>query len=347
METFSKSHNSAESETTASPPNPPAVSPKERVKLFLKFALVAAVFFYLGQRGFITAESFRKLAASPKTWILCTLLTVLNTVLGALRWQVLLRTQEVVLSFREVLRLNLVGAFFNIALPGAVSGDFVKAVIVTRKFRDKRALIFGSMIFDRILGVSAMVFVGAFSALLSVLVPWGGALPQVLLFSIGAVGAGAAFFFVYLFLSRKRDPLLALLRIFTRRSEKLGSLERLYQGVMGYRVHPKRILKAIVLSIAIHLFLILLSFFITEAISSESLSVFAVAVVVPIGMLATTVPVLPAGVGTGHAAFLGLFHLVGSAQGAEVFSMIVLYQVLLGVVGGIVYLRMLAQGHSR
>jgi uncharacterized membrane protein YbhN (UPF0104 family) len=172
-------------------------------------------------------------------------------------------------------------------------------------------------------------------------------LPQVLLVSIWAVGAGAAFFFIYLFLSHKKDPLLALLRIFTRRSEKLGSVERLYQGVMGYRVHPRRILKAIALSIAIHLFLILVAFFITKAISDQSLSVFAIAVVVPIGMLATTIPVLPAGVGTGHAAFLGLFHLVGSSQGAEVFSMIVLYQVLLGVAGGAVYLRMLAAAHRK
>ena len=345
METSSKSLNPNNSESLASQVGAPEVGPKERLKLFFKFALVAAVFFFLYRRGFITAESFRKLAASPLTWILCTLLTVLNTILGALRWQVLLRTQEVVLPFREVLRLNMVGAFFNIALPGAVSGDFVKAVIVTRNFKDKRAAIFGSMIFDRILGVSAMVFVGAFSALLSLIVPWGGSLPSILLYSIGGVGLGAALFFVYLFLSHRKDPLLAVLRMFTRRSEKLGSLERLYQGVMGYRVHPKRILKAIALSIAIHMFLILLSFFITEAISSDSLSVFAIAVVVPIGMLATTIPVLPAGVGTGHAAFLGLFHLVGSSQGAEVFSMIVLYQVLLGVCGGVVYLRMLAQDH--
>jgi hypothetical protein len=342
LETSSKSYNATEPEALA-----PSVSPKERLKLFLKFALVAAVFFFLYQRGFITAESFRKLAASPLTWLFCTFLTILNTVLGALRWQVLLRTQDVVLSFREVFQLNMVGAFFNIALPGAVSGDFVKAVIVARKFKEKRALIFGSMIFDRILGVSAMVFVGAVSAILSVLVPWGGSLPQVLLVSIWAVGAGAAFFFIYLFLSHKNDPILALLRIFTRRSEKLGSIERLYQGVMGYRVHPRRILKAIALSIAIHLFLILVAFFITKAISDQSLSVFAIAVVVPIGMLATTIPVLPAGVGTGHAAFLGLFHLVGSGQGAEVFSMIVLYQVLLGVVGGFVYLRMLAGAHRK
>ncbi|NDG85424.1 MAG: UPF0104 family protein, partial [Proteobacteria bacterium] len=109
------------------------VSVKERVKLFLKFALVGLVFYYLYRKGLITDESFKKLLASPGTWIICTLLSAVNTVLGALRWQVLLRTQGVELSFKEVLKLNMVGAFFNIALPGAVSGDFVKAMMVVKR----------------------------------------------------------------------------------------------------------------------------------------------------------------------------------------------------------------------
>ncbi len=338
METSSKLHNPVETENS----NPP-VSFKERVKLLLKFLLVGAVFFYLYRKGLITAESFHKLFSSPKTWILCTVLTTLNLFLGALRWQVLLRTQGAELTFREVLKLNLVGSFFNIALPGAVSGDFVKAMMVAKKIPGNRAGVFGSMIFDRILGVSAMVFVGAFSALLSVLIPWGGSLPSVLLWSIGIVGAGVVVFFLYLFLSHQKDPLHGMLQFFTQKNQKLGVFERLYLGVMGYRAYPKRILKAIALSVMIHLFLILMSFFITEAISQDALSVFAVAVIVPIGMLATAIPVLPAGVGTGHAAFLGLFHLVGSSLGAEVFSMIVLYQVLTGVVGGVVYLKVLSE----
>ncbi len=335
LETSSKSRNPSEDET-------PRVGWKDRVVLILKFLIVGLVFYFLYRKGLITEESFRKLAASPGTWMVCTILTVLNSVFGALRWQVLLRTQGLDLPFMEVFRLGLIGFFFNIALPGAVSGDVVKAMILVKSYRSNRAGIFGSLVFDRILGVSAMVFVGAFSALLSVLVPWGGALPKVLLWSIGGVGACAACFFLYLFFSHSKDPLLSVLKFFTKRHEKLAAIERLYLGVMGYRAYPKRIVKAVALSILIHLFLIVMSFLITEAISQAALSLFAIAVIVPIGMLATAIPVLPAGVGTGHAAFLGLFHLVGSQQGAEVFSMIVLYQVMMGVLGGLVYLRHLS-----
>lgn len=312
---------------------------KERLKLILKFALVGVVFWFLYQKGLITGDSFRRLFASPLTVLICTGLMAINTLLGALRWQVLLRTQGAVLPLWEVVKLNLVGSFFNIALPGAVSGDFVKAVYVAKQFPDKRAPVFGSMLFDRLLGASAMILVGAFSALVSRYTNWGGALPPVLLYSIGAIGCCVIGFFIYLFLSHTRDPLFSVLRFFTKRSEKLGVIDRLYHGVMSYRAYPFRILKAIALSLGIHVLLVLMAFFITESISATPISVVALAVVVPIGMLATTIPVLPAGVGTGHAAFYALFQMIGSSQGAEVFSLIVLYQVVVGLIGGLVYLR--------
>jgi uncharacterized protein (TIRG00374 family) len=291
----------------------------------------------------MTGDSFKRLFASPSTVIICFFLVAMNTILGTLRWQVLLRTQGAILPFSRILKLNLVGAFFNIALPGAVSGDFVKAVYVAKQFKDKRAAVFGSMLFDRILGASAMIFVGAFSAALSCYLNWGGALPKLLLYSIGGVGCCVVLFFMYLFMSHRRDPLFSILKFFTRRSEKLGAVDRLYLGVMNYRAHPMRVLKALALSIAIHVLLVLMAFLIAESISFTPISLVAMAVVVPIGMLATTIPVLPAGVGTGHAAFYALFHMVGSDQGAEVFSLIVLYQVLVGLIGGAVYLKMSAE----
>jgi uncharacterized protein (TIRG00374 family) len=315
------------------------ISIKERLMLFLKFALVGVVFWYLYHKGLITSDSFRRLFESPATVLICLFLMTMNTIFGALRWQVLLRTQGAELPFTRVLKLNLVGAFFNIALPGAVSGDFVKAVYVAKQFKEKRAAVFGSMLFDRLLGASAMIFVGAFSALISRFTNWGGALPPVLLYSIGGVGCGVVGFFIYLFLSHKRDPLFSMLQFFTRRNEKLGAVDRLYQGVMNYRTHPMRVLKALALSLAIHVLLVLLAFFITESISPTPISLVALAVVVPIGMLATTIPVLPAGVGTGHAAFYALFQMIGSDQGAQVFSLIVLYQVIVGLIGGVVYLK--------
>jgi len=319
------------------------VSGKERIKLILKFLLVGVVFWYLAKKGLVTADSFHHLMSSPSTVFVVLMLTTINTILGAFRWRGLLDAKGAKLSFLRVLELNLIGAFFNIALPGAVSGDFVKAVFVSKQFPERKPAVFGSMLLDRFLGMSAMVFVAAVSAVVSTFVNWGGQLPSVLLLSIGGIGAGAFLFLCYMFLSHKKDPLFALIQWVTKRHTRLQLVDKLYVGVMDYRTRPRAVITAVSQSILIHMFLILLVFAISLSVSATPISLIALAVIVPIGMLATTIPVLPAGVGTGHAAFFALFKLVGSDQGAEVFSLFVMLQILTGLIGGVVYLRSTAK----
>ncbi len=316
-----------------------AVSVKERVKLVLKFALVGVVFWFLFKKGLISAETFHLLAASPITIVVMVSLVVINTFLGTMRWRGLLEAKGAHLPFKRVFELNLIGSFFNIALPGAVSGDFVKAVFVAKQFPDKRPIVFGSMLLDRFLGMSAMVFVAGLSAVVSQYIDWGGHLPTVLLYTIEGVALGIFVFFIYMFLSHQKDPLFDLIQFITKRHTRLEVIDKLYMGVMDYRSRPQAVLVAITQSILIHIFLILIAFSISEAVSTTPISLMALAVIVPIGILATTIPVLPAGVGTGHAAFFALFSLVGSTQGAEIFSVIVVMQIITGSIGGLVYLR--------
>jgi uncharacterized membrane protein YbhN (UPF0104 family) len=63
----------------------------------------------------------------------------------------------------------------------------------------------------------------------------------------------------------------------------------------------------------------------------------------PLGFLVTTIPVAPAGVGTGHAAFLFLLQTVGSQRGADIFTLFALAQFFTGGIGGLVYLRFKAR----
>lgn len=315
------------------------LSPKEIVKLVLKFALVGAIFWLLFRKGLVTADSIHKIFSSPFVLLFNIFLVILNSLFSTYRWMLLLRCHQVNLTFLETLRYALIGNFFNIALPGAVSGDVVKAVYIAAKFKEKRASVFGSILFDRVLGVSALVIVGAVSAVFSQFVSWGGDLPNALLYSIYFLGAGVMAFFTYLFTSHQRDPVLKFFKSLTKRNAKLGSLERVYIGIMHYRNHFSEVSWSLLLSLVIHFFVVTVAFLLANTLSPEPLPFVALSVIVPIGMLATAIPVLPAGVGTGHAAFYGLFHLVGSAQGAEVFSWLVFFQVGLGIIGGIVYLR--------
>ena len=135
------------------------------VALF-KGLFVVCLLYFLFKQGFLsielTAQAFKK-------WdrvVPAALATGVATGLGVVRWQYLLRAQNIRLGWGRVLELSLVGNFFNIALPGAVSGDFVKAVYVGQDTQGQKAKAFGSILFDRVAGLSALVVVAAAALLL-------------------------------------------------------------------------------------------------------------------------------------------------------------------------------------
>ena len=81
------------------------------------------------------------------------------------------------------------------------------------------------------------------------------------------------------------------------------------------------------------------SFLLYATAFGESIHALQVFICFPLGLLITAIPIAPGGVGTGHAAFSYLFQLFGSMRGADIFSLYVLSQFVLGGIGGIVYLK--------
>lgn len=315
------------------------VSPKERIKLALKFLLVVGIFYLLFKKGLVTWESIQKVLTQTHILFLCIALVVLNTLLGTLRWMWLLRGHNVQLSFLETLRYNLIGSFFNIALPGAVSGDVIKAIYIAKSYKEKKSYVLGSILFDRILGVSALVLVASISTFLSSLISWGAQLPPLLVKAIYFSGLLVVLFYLFLSLSKKFDPFEKTFKKLSNYNKRLEVFEKIYFGIIHYRTLLPAVYKGLALSLVIHLLIVTVAFLLSQALAEVPLTFSSLSVVVPIGLLATAIPVLPAGVGTGHAAFYYLFHLIHSNQGAEIFSWIVLFQALIGALGGVVYMR--------
>ncbi len=78
----------------------------------------------------------------------------------AFRWWYLLRLQRIEISFREVVRLTFLGTFFNYVVPGAVSGDLVKAYYAA-KHTDRKIAVLVSVFIDRALGLLEFVMLPA------------------------------------------------------------------------------------------------------------------------------------------------------------------------------------------
>ncbi len=318
----------------------PASGRMKALKLLLKLAFIALIFVFLGKKGFISLDATRNAFGQVDRMAMAFGALITTSLLSVIRWQWLLRAQDIRLAWTRTLQLTFIGMFFNIALPGAVSGDFVKAFYIAREVHGKRARAFGSILFDRVAGLSALVLVSAFSFSLGYESFSKTPLFQGVLTFVCTAAACVVAFYTYLLLVRERhDPLLLFFKKAEKRFKWAGSFTRIYEGIREYHNRRWTVCKAIGISVAIHLLVCFAVLQFSLALGDDFISPLSVFVVVPLGLLFTAIPLLPAGVGTGHAAFTWLFLLLASQRGADIFNLFLLVQILFGAVGGLVYLR--------
>jgi glycosyltransferase 2 family protein len=325
-----------------------APATRSRLGLLLKTAFVAGLLYFLSRKGFLSLEATRRALTQWEYVVPAFTGLAVTTFLGVVRWKWLLGAQGVHLSWRRVLQIAFVGNFFNIALPGAVSGDLVKAIYVGHEAPDKRGRAFGSILFDRVAGLSALCLVSAGALAYSRVFGLGHEVSdgvantlrsEIQLFVVAAAAVTVAGY-AYLFGVREHhDPVLRLFKRLEGRFPRAGSLTRIYEGLREYHAHPLIVLRVLLLSILIHLAVGWSCLQFAHALGDTGLVLLEAYILVPLGLLVTAIPILPAGVGTGNAAFGALFSLVGAQRGADAYSLVALSQIFWGAVGGIVYLR--------
>lgn len=310
------------------------------MRLGLKTAFVVLLFWFLARKGLISVEATRRAFEHWERISLAVAALLGSLVLSVLRWHWLLRGRGIDLQLSRTFALSMIGNFFNIALPGAVGGDFVKAFYIAKEQPGRREDAFASILFDRVVGLSGLVLLASVALLLEGDAVLGTKVVSGIQAVIAAAAVVVVVFYGYLFLVREHhDVLLGLLRSLERRVPGAASFVRLYVAIRRYRDQPGAVVWAIALSVVIHCLVCSMFLNLWRALEPASLATLAILVVVPVGLLVTTIPIAPAGLGTGHAAFGWLFLLLGSRMGANVFSLSLILQVALGGVGGLVYLR--------
>lgn len=110
------------------------------------------------------AEIATTLLHADVRWLLVGLLGyVVVEIVAALRWQCLLRVQNLHLSFRRVFGLTMIGVFFNFFIPGGTGGDAVKMFYLVKETPGRGETALLSVIVDRLIGLFALI---VFSAVL-------------------------------------------------------------------------------------------------------------------------------------------------------------------------------------
>lgn len=310
---------------------------------FFKLAVVAGLLWWMIDSGKLSLSELSVFVRRPDVVAVSVLVWLIGPVaLGTLRWWLLIRGANLQCGYLRALKLQMVGFFFNTAMPGAVGGDIVKAIYIVRDqdvhLGKTPALL--SVLLDRIIGLIGLFFMGVIAACFSYEKLVASAVTRSLLIGLAAVVAASIVFLAVVFLPWKdgKDPVHRLLSL---KIVGFTLLKRIYEALRTYKDRPRIIFSTIGISVIIQLiFLGFMGFVGRILYGAQAFDASLLAPVFPFGILVTAIPLAPGGLGVGHAAFDKLFSLVGLPGGANVFNVYVLSQLIMNLLGIIPYLSM-------
>ncbi len=157
----------------------PASGNNRRLKLVLKMLVTGVCAWYIA--GKVDWSMTAHWLQQANGWYLLPagILFVLSKWVSAFRLNIYFRNIDLKVSAANNLRLYWLGMFYNLFLPGAISGDIYKVILLTRKYNNPYKKTAAAVILDRfggLLGLGILTGILSFFILLpyglNVLIPW-------------------------------------------------------------------------------------------------------------------------------------------------------------------------------
>ena len=233
------------------------------------------------------------------------------------------------------------GLFFNYAMPGSVGGDIIKGFYLAKDFPEQKLAAGVSVFMDRLIGFFVMVASGSVAIL-----AFRDRLdhdPRLIAIGTGTLLVTGIFLVILAFALSRR--LQAPIRFFAQYLEKLpghGVVLQIYRAMHSYRYRTRELFFAVVYSTVNQALLIAFFYFAAQLLGEGDVPVSTFWFCIPIGLVATAVPISPAGVGVGQAVFFFLFQAALGRPvqvGAVGITLLQLFQFMWGLVGAFFYLK--------
>jgi uncharacterized protein (TIRG00374 family) len=274
------------------------------LSLAAKFAVALLLMTYLVKSGNLDLASLASLM-TPFNVFLGLFLVGINTVLLAWRWLFLLRARGFNPKVSYVGSLYLIGMFFNFALPGSVGGDFVKGFYIARDHKERRTDAVFSIFIDRVLGLYTFFLLTLVAVAFDFKFVMGHEQIRWVAISCFSVFMGMTLFFIAAFSNR----LQRWLRVhhLEKISPRLRLVVRTLEVFREFGTNRKVIMASVAVSLLSQIAMLLFFYFVGIALGETDVSWRVYLFAVPMGYLATALPIAPAGIGVGQVAFHYLF----------------------------------------
>jgi len=279
---------------------------KQATKTIAKIAFAVALIYWMVHEGALDFKTFAKLATPPLVAfsIGCVFLQIF---VNNYRWLILMRGQGFDSSVGRTLPLSLIGIFFNFAMPGGVGGDVVKGYYLLQDHPRQKFAGAMRIFMDRMMGFFIMIA----TAFVALFFNWQKVSHSRELQGI-AIGVAGLFGVFVLFYAVSLSRFLQQSKFGERLFEKLPGgrqFKTIYEALHSYRKTPSALVGAALLSLVNQGLMIGFVYVIGQSMGMSEIPLSVYFFLVPIGVVAQALPVSPAGIGVGQAAFYFLFNM--------------------------------------
>ena len=304
----------------------------------LKVGVTVAIIVFLFARVNVAVMAQHLAQANIALLLLALALYFLAIVLGAMKWQALVRAQNLNVPLGDLLSYALVGLFFGNLLPSNVGGDVVRAYGLVRVTNRAEAAAI-SVLVDRLMGLVA--FLGAaviMAALAAVTLTRGAELEQIEIATV--ITAALLIFASALLFSRRVSQRAKRLFDFAPLARLQPIAERVYHALQVYRHSYRALATNLILSAGIVVVTTLVWYTVALALGMN-LSIFYFFLFNPLIAFVLLIPISFNGLGPKEATAIFFFGLVGmpseiALSMSLIFHLII---VLTSLPGGILWWR--------
>jgi uncharacterized protein (TIRG00374 family) len=304
----------------------------KKIRSYLVLAL-SVLLLYLVIRKVGLGELVATITGANLFWVLISLVhapVILFT--GVIKWKILLKSQNIDIPLWRLYALYLVGRFFNNFLPSNVGGDVIRAYELGNYTKDGvRAM--ASVFVERLTGFIVLIFLAIFSLLSQFQLRSDFRLTL-------AVGLATVGLLVGLWLILDPRPLhwfisrikLALFQKYVPRLQKFQA------SLNEYRNHRRALVLSTIWSI-VFMILAITNVYSSAKAFHEEVSLFGVAIIVPVILVVAMIPLTVNGLGLQEWAYVFLFSWIGLPEsvGLSTILLIRAKDIFTALIGGIFY----------
>ncbi len=220
------------------------------------------------------------------------------------RWKLLLDVQGVKLTFFTLIRLSMIGIFFNLVVPGAVSGDLFKMYYISSHSSGKTTEAVLTIMLDRIIGLFGLFLVTSIAIFFSfdfLLNTSPEIRYSVYLIGSGSIAGVIGFILIYYRESLRSVPVLNRITILLKGilPEKVNEIVlKLVAALDLYRHNLRVIFYALLLSATVHLSLSFCVYSVGKGFHENVVGLKHYCLSTQIANAITAIPITPSGFGS-------------------------------------------------